>query len=202
MSRWLLCLVAGGLMLPANAAAQMPRLGAPTLPLVEPFPREPEKDTPAPPAPTQPSPTAPTSGDRDLFRSGAVAFQPTFDRLLTPAELGLFVQRSAVVWPAGWPGMWVTPSPYAQRRAGEVRAVEPPERTIKVVVEHRYPPAPAPPATPAPAVVLPAAAPPPPAPKKTLYVIPGCYAGDKRPRRDQLRPGCEAKDLRVISPDL
>ena len=200
MSRWMLCVVVGGLMLPVNAAAQLPRLGATVLPQVEPFPREPEKEAPAPsPSPNQPSPTAPASDDRDLFRAARGTFDPRFDRLLTPAESGMFFP-TATMWPAGWPGMWVTPSPYAQRRAGEVHAVEPPERTIRVVVEHRYPPAP--PAAPAPAVVLPAAAPPPPAPKKTLYVIPGCYAGDKRPRRDQLRPGCDAKDLRVISPDL
>lgn len=37
-------------------------------------------------------------------------------------------------------------------------------------------------------------------PPKTLYVIPGCYAGDKLPRADQLRAGCRAADVRVISP--
>ena len=35
---------------------------------------------------------------------------------------------------------------------------------------------------------------------KTLYVIPGCYAGDKPPRPDQLRPGCEASHVVEIPP--
>lgn len=35
---------------------------------------------------------------------------------------------------------------------------------------------------------------------KTLYVIPGCYAGDKPPRPDQLRPGCEASKVVEIPP--
>ena len=45
---------------------------------------------------------------------------------------------------------------------------------------------------------------PPPAPvtaqpsPKTFYVIPNCYAGDKPPRQDQLRPGCNAADVRTI----
>jgi hypothetical protein len=35
---------------------------------------------------------------------------------------------------------------------------------------------------------------------KTFYVIPGCYAGDKRPDPEKLRPGCQASDVRVIPP--
>ncbi len=184
MSRWLLCLVVGGLMLPANAAAQLPRLGAPMLPLVEPFPRDREKEA-----------TAPASSDRDLFRAERGTFEPRFDRLLTPAETGMFFPTGAVVYP-----VWVQPYPVeGRRRAGMVHPEEP---TVRIIIEHAPPPSAAVVAPPAPTVTLPAAAPPPPAPKKTLYVIPGCYAGDKRPRRDQLRAGCDAKDLRVISPDL
>jgi hypothetical protein len=197
MSRWLLCLVIGGVMLPANAAAQLPRLGAPMLPLVEPFPRAPEKETPAPPAaPNQPSPPATAHGDRDLFRVERGTFDPRFDRLLTPAETGMFFPTGATVWPvwSAWGSSWHE----GYRRAGEVRPVEP---TMRIIVEHRQAPAAVPP--PPPVVTLPAATPPPPAGhKRALYVIPGCYAGDKRPRRDQLRAGCDAKDLRVISPDL
>jgi hypothetical protein len=33
---------------------------------------------------------------------------------------------------------------------------------------------------------------------KTLYVIPRCYAGDKRPSADQLPAGCDLSLLRVI----
>jgi hypothetical protein len=62
-------------------------------------------------------------------------------------------------------------------------------------------PAPAePPAPPAPAT--------PPAPyvagtpgrPKTFYVIPGCYAGDRRPDPGSLAPGCNITRLRVVEP--
>ena len=39
-----------------------------------------------------------------------------------------------------------------------------------------------------------------PAPPKTFYVIPRCYAGDTRPRADQLPAGCRVGDLRTIPP--
>jgi hypothetical protein len=40
----------------------------------------------------------------------------------------------------------------------------------------------------------------PPAAPKTFYVIPRCYAGDTRPRADQLPAGCRLSDLRTIPP--
>ena len=43
-------------------------------------------------------------------------------------------------------------------------------------------------------VALTAAAP------RTFYVIPGCYAGDKRPQADRLPRGCQIAALRVIPP--
>lgn len=50
-----------------------------------------------------------------------------------------------------------------------------------------------------PAPVAPAAVTAPPAaPRKTLYVIPGCYAGDKPPRPDQLPAGCDARKIRTL----
>jgi len=39
-----------------------------------------------------------------------------------------------------------------------------------------------------------------PAVPKTFYVIPKCYAGDKKPTAEQLRPGCRVADLRTIPP--
>ena len=58
----------------------------------------------------------------------------------------------------------------------------------------------APPAVPAPVA--------PPAPyvagipgrPKTFYVIPGCYAGDRRPEPETLKPGCNISRLRVVPP--
>ena len=39
-----------------------------------------------------------------------------------------------------------------------------------------------------------------PATPKTFYVIPRCYAGDTRPRADQLPAGCRVGNLRTIPP--
>jgi len=39
-----------------------------------------------------------------------------------------------------------------------------------------------------------------PAVPKTFYVIPKCYAGDKRPSADELPKGCRASNLRAIPP--
>jgi hypothetical protein len=54
--------------------------------------------------------------------------------------------------------------------------------------------APAAPAPPTPATSAPPAAP------KTFYVIPGCYAGDKRPDADRLPPACDITKLRTVPP--
>jgi len=45
-----------------------------------------------------------------------------------------------------------------------------------------------------------ASAPPPAATPRAFYVIPGCYAGDRRPRADRLPPGCRIAALQVIPP--
>jgi hypothetical protein len=39
-------------------------------------------------------------------------------------------------------------------------------------------------------------------PPKTFYVIPGCYAGDKPPQADRLRPGCSISQTRTVPPVL
>lgn len=41
-----------------------------------------------------------------------------------------------------------------------------------------------------------------PAVPKTFYVIPKCYAGDKKPTADQLPKGCRASNLRTIPPTV
>jgi hypothetical protein len=46
----------------------------------------------------------------------------------------------------------------------------------------------------------PAASPRPAAKPKTFYVIPGCYAGDKRPRQAMLPRGCDAGNVREVPP--
>jgi hypothetical protein len=40
-----------------------------------------------------------------------------------------------------------------------------------------------------------------PGPPKTFYVIPGCYAGDKPPAPEWLRPGCDRANMRIIPPE-
>jgi hypothetical protein len=35
---------------------------------------------------------------------------------------------------------------------------------------------------------------------KTFYVIPGCYAGDRPPEPESLKPGCSLSRLRVVPP--
>ena len=35
---------------------------------------------------------------------------------------------------------------------------------------------------------------------RTFYMIPGCYAGDRRPEPESLAPGCSISRLRVVPP--
>ena len=75
------------------------------------------------------------------------------------------------------------------------------ERAPIVYRREMFEPRPEPPAErvpPAPAAPPVAAAPPP--PPKTFYVIPGCYAGDRRPEPDQLPAGCDLRRLRIVPP--
>jgi hypothetical protein len=39
-----------------------------------------------------------------------------------------------------------------------------------------------------------------PGPPRTFYVIPGCYAGDRRPVAEQLPAGCDIARLRIVPP--
>jgi hypothetical protein len=126
----------------------------------------------------------PPPTERDVFVARPGTYAPRYDRRLTPAEMGLWFPPSTVVWPT-------------------ILAAPPPAPPVViVVVPPRSRSTAAPPASPAPATPLPAATPASPAgPRKPLYVIPLCYAGDKPPRPDQLRPGCRLADLRTISPN-
>jgi hypothetical protein len=35
---------------------------------------------------------------------------------------------------------------------------------------------------------------------KTFYVIPGCYAGDTKPRTDRLPKGCSSRNMKTVPP--
>jgi hypothetical protein len=126
----------------------------------------------------------PPSTGLDVFAAPPGTYEPRFDRTLTPRETGLWFPPSTVVWPT-----LLAPAPPLPPVV--IVVVQPPERSTVVT------PVVTPPATP-----LPAATPPAPGLRKPLYVIPRCYAGDKRPRPDQLRSGCRLSDLRIISPNL
>ena len=58
---------------------------------------------------------------------------------------------------------------------------------------------PAPPPAP-PAVASTPYVPGPPGRPKTFYLIPGCYAGDRRPEPASLAPGCSMTGLRIVQP--
>jgi hypothetical protein len=150
-----------------------------------------------PPQHIPPPPNILTSNRQDIFRT-----PPDTYTVKPPEDLGLFFPQPplATVWPVWGSSVWPRYDPEIYRRAGEVRP-EPP--TMKIVVEHvGLPAAPVAPAIPEPAAPLPAATPLPAGHKRTLYVIPGCYAGDKLPRADQLRAGCSLRNVRTISPAL
>ena len=75
------------------------------------------------------------------------------------------------------------------------------ERLPTIYRRDMFEPRPASPAeraAPAPAAPPPVVTPPP--TPKTFYVIPGCYAGDRRPEPEQLPAGCDLRRLRVVPP--
>jgi len=73
------------------------------------------------------------------------------------------------------------------------------ERTRVVVVEK---PVERPPAEPEPAASVEAPALPPPAlvtARRTIYVIPRCYMGDRPPEPSRLPAGCDVRDVKLLS---
>jgi hypothetical protein len=73
---------------------------------------------------------------------------------------------------------------------------------IVVIPREAFEPAPVAPPPVLPAPVDPPApyVPGPPGRPQTFYVIPGCYAGDRAPEPESLKPGCSISRLRVIPP--
>jgi len=111
----------------------------------------------------------------DVFLARPETFRPDPNRDLTPLVYGYLGPQ--MFYPAVQPIIVVIP-----RESIEPARVAPP------------PVAPAPVAPPAPYVAgLPGR-------PKTFYVIPGCYAGDRAPESESLKPGCSISRLRVIPP--
>jgi hypothetical protein len=127
----------------------------------------------------QPVIRPPAARQTDLFRATPETYAPHYDRIRGNANY---------IFGALPYGYIVAPD---DRTRYAERAVEPPASSA----------APAPPAAaalpPAAAPVAPIARP---GHRRPLYVIPHCYAGDTKPRPDQLRPGCRISDLRSLTP--
>lgn len=133
-----------------------------------------------PPA-TLPPPPA-DSGPRDLFKADAETYAPSYDHLQPMRHFRHppLLVSSALTW-----------TTYLDERPREdarppARASEP--RTENEPNTSREPVART---TPPPTAVMARLV-------STLYVIPRCYAGDRRPTALDLRPGCSLKDLREL----
>jgi hypothetical protein len=134
---------------------------------------------PPPPPPVQPPVIRPPAAQqRDLFRATPETYAPHYDRIKGNVNY---------IFGALPYGYILAPD---DRRLDAARAVEPPAL-----------PAPAPPAAAAlPPATVPAAPVARTGHRRPLYVIPRCYAGDTKPRPDQLKPGCRMSDLRSLTP--
>jgi hypothetical protein len=106
----------------------------------------------------------------DVFRATPDTYRPRPDRLPLPIVYGF-------------------QGPFPYPTIPQVIVVQVPRESAEPA-RAPLPPAPAP----APYVAGPPGRP------KTFYLIPGCYAGDRRPEPESLRPGCSAARLRVVPP--
>jgi hypothetical protein len=133
---------------------------------------------PTPPPPAQPPVIRPPAARQtDLFRATPETYAPHYDRIRGNANY---------IFGALPYGYVVAPDDHTR---GAERAVELPA-----------PPAAPPAAAALPPGVAPAAPVARPGHRRPLYVIPRCYAGDTKPRPNQLKPGCRMSDLRLLTP--
>lgn len=167
----------------ASTASGQAALGVARTPGVTVHRPEPPPEEPAPPS-ARPShrhdrhPDPPPPGS-DLFLAGPDTYAPHNNR--RPRRFNPYRGFTGYVPAAYTPSVVETvivPAPIIIER-------EP--RPRETTVDRETPP------TPEPIVIYVT----PPAPK-TLYVIPRCYAGDRRPSADQLPAGCDLSLLRII----
>ena len=194
MSRWVLgTIVATACLVPGAVSGQV-ALGVGRTPGVTVHRPDPPKQEAPPQRPSPPSRSHVDRSpalyliDRDLFRADPGTYAPH-----GPAR------RVSRVHPyrthAGYFPTPYVPDSFAGETITVNIAIRPdPEATYGTEPQRheRSDATKAPP--PGPAVIIPTAAP------KTLYVIPRCYAGDRRPSIDQLPAGCDITLLRVIAP--
>ncbi len=136
---------------------------------------------------TPQAPVPPARGD--LFLAGPETYAPRFDRPFVPYPRflpGAFRFVPVMYWRRS------SPRAFAPVRShGYLRLEENDVITTPAVLAAAAPPA----ITPPPAVVVRTV-------PKTFYVIPGCYAGDKPPRPEQLPATCNVADVRTIPADV
>src|SRR5688572_3554097 len=190
MSRWVLGAVVATACLYSGTASGQVALGVGRTPGVTVHRPDPPKPDPAPQRPDPPSRShgdrgpAPQLAGSDLFRAGPDTYAPhdpkrpsrvhpyrTFSGYFPAAYIPDFPTREAVTVV----NIEIRPDPAAYTKE--------PERVVT------------PDPSPAPPIVTPR-----PAAPKTFYVIPRCYAGDRRPSADWLPAGCDIRKLRVIAP--
>jgi len=191
MSRWVLGAVVATVCLSSGTASGQIALGVGRTPGVTVHRPDPPRPDPAPQRPDRPSRfhgdrgRSPQPAGGDLFQAGPHTYVPhdakrpsrvhpyrTFSGYFAAPYVPDFPARDAVTVV----NFLIRPEPTA------ANAQEPDRR-----VTHDAPPA-APILTPRPGV------------PKTFYVIPRCYAGDRRPSADWLPEGCDIRMLRVIEP--
>ena len=196
MSRWVLgAIVATACLVPGTVSGQV-ALGVARTAKVTVHRPDPPQPQPAPPRSSPPvrshvdrSPDLQLI-DRDLFRAGPDTYAPD-DPTRRP---GRVPRRSRVHPYRTSSGYFPTPYVPGYESSETVTvnvAIRPDRAAIDETDPRRRERADATP-VPAPALIIPWAAP------KTFYVIPRCYAGDRRPSADQLPAGCDITLLRVI----
>lgn len=203
--RWLLAgtaLVASCLQPSLSSAQAVVRRAAPfrNAPPEAKAPREAHAPaaTPAAPRPSQETAAARQRqhdmGTADLFLAAPGTYAPRFDRAVphrhgSSRPIDRRAPRGFALGLPPWSGTYVAsaaspaaePSDHHERREMPIGLVRLP---LTLVTEH------------APA----AAAAPVPGKPKTFYVIPGCYAGDRRPEKSRLPVSCDLRKMRIVPP--
>ena len=144
-------------------------------------------------------PPAPSSGRDagagpapDLFLAGPKTYAPRFNR---PFRRGIIPPLAPIPYLPYFPAYTTYPQPVVivqdDVHPYVVDARERPGSPAREMPDAAPGPAPASADPPRPVVA---------AKPKTLYVIPRCYAGDRRPLADELPKGCDIGALRVIPP--
>jgi hypothetical protein len=127
----------------------------------------------------------------DVFRARPWTYRPGRSQLFFPGAGGYYPYP---YYPFPYYPSYSYPYSYPYPYPGQPFYRDP-EPTVTV-----FPPTPAEATPAAPAPPPEPYVPGPPGPPKTLYIIPGCYAGDRRPEPASLAPGCSISQLRIIPP--